>query len=83
MSIEMVFSGTKIRQSYLDFFVRKGHLPIPSSSLVPSNDPTVLLTTAGMQQVLPYFLGRETPPAPRLTSVQKCFRTTNIDEELP
>ena len=79
MSIEMVFSGTKIRQCYLDFFISKGHLNIPSSSLVPSNDPTVLLTTAGMQQILPYFLGRETPPASRLTSVQKCFRTTDID----
>src|SRR5579884_3547370 len=52
---------------------------MPSSSLVPRNDPTVLLTTAGMQQMIPYFLGRETPPAQRLTSSQKCFRTTDID----
>ncbi len=79
MSVEMMLTGTEIRQRYLDFFVSKGHLQIPSSSLVPHNDPTVLLTTAGMQQILPYFLGRETPPAPRLTSVQKCFRTTDID----
>ncbi len=53
---------------------------MPSSSLVPHNDPTVLLTTAGMQQMIPFFLGRETPPANRLTSAQKCFRTTDIDK---
>ncbi len=79
MSLETMLTGTQIRARYLEFFVDKGHLEIPSSSLVPRNDPTVLLTTAGMQQILPYFLGRETPPAPRLTSVQKCFRTTDID----
>ena len=73
-------TGTEIRQKYLDFFVSKGHLQVPSSSLVPRNDPTVLLTTAGMQQMIPYFLGRETPPARRLTSAQKCFRTTDIDK---
>ena len=79
MSIQMALTGTEIRQRYLDFFVAHDHLQIPSSSLVPDNDPTVLLTTAGMQQILPYFLGREIPPSPRLTSVQKCFRTTDID----
>ena len=79
MSLETMLTGTQIRARYLEFFVAKGHLEIPSSSLVPRNDPTVLLTTAGMQQILPYFLGRETPPALRLTSVQKCFRTTDID----
>jgi alanyl-tRNA synthetase len=73
-------TGTEIRQKYLDFFVSKGHLRVPSSSLVPRNDPTVLLTTAGMQQMIPYFLGREMPPAQRLTSAQKCFRTTDIDK---
>jgi alanyl-tRNA synthetase len=55
-------------------------LEVPSSSLVPHNDPTVLLTTAGMQQMTPYFLGLETPPAIRMCSVQKCFRTVDIDE---
>ena len=79
MSLETMLTGTQIRARYLEFFVAKGHLEIPSSSLVPRNDPTVLLTTAGMQQILPYFLGRETPPALRMTSVQKCFRTTDID----
>jgi len=76
----MKFTGTEIRELFLDFFVSKGHLKVPSSSLVPRNDPTVLLTTAGMQQMIPYFLGRETPPALRLTSAQKCFRTTDIDK---
>src|SRR5579885_809816 len=72
-------TGTEIRQKFLDFFVSKGHYRMPSSSLVPRNDPTVLLTTAGMQQMIPFFLGRETPPALRLTSAQKCFRTTDIE----
>src|ERR1700687_4647173 len=80
VSVEMKFTGTEIRELFLDFFVSKGHLRVPSSSLVPHNDPTVLLTTAGMQQMIPYFLGRETPPALRLTSAQKCFRTTDIDK---
>ncbi len=79
MSIELKLTGTEIRQYFLDFFIGKGHEQVPSSSLIPHNDPTVLLTTAGMQQMIPYFLGRETPPALRLTSVQKCFRTTDID----
>jgi alanyl-tRNA synthetase len=71
----------QIRDTYLAFFAERGHKIVPSSSLVPSVlDPTVLLTTAGMQPFKPYFLGRETPPAPRLTDVQKCFRTTDIEE---
>ena len=78
MSVEMKFTSTGVRELFLDFFASKGHLKMPSSSLIP-NDPTVLLTTAGMQQMIPFFLGRETPPALRLTSAQKCFRTTDID----
>jgi alanyl-tRNA synthetase len=71
----------QIRDTYLSFFAERGHKVVPSASLVPSvHDPTVLLTTAGMQPFKPYFLGRETPPAPRLTDVQKCFRTTDIEE---
>jgi alanyl-tRNA synthetase len=71
----------QIRDTYLSFFAERGHKIVPSASLVPSvHDPTVLLTTAGMQPFKPYFLGRETPPAPRLTDVQKCFRTTDIEE---
>ena len=73
-------SGNEVRDAFVRFFESKAHLEVPSSSLVPINDPTVLLTTAGMQQMTPYFLGLETPPAPRLCSVQKCFRTVDIDE---
>ena len=71
----------EIRDNYLSFFAERGHRIVPSASLVPSvHDPSVLLTTAGMQPFKPYFLGREKPPAPRLTDVQKCFRTTDIEE---
>src|SRR5215813_10846655 len=74
-------SGAETRTRFLRYFEERGHLPLPSSSLIPpADDPTVLLTTAGMQQMIPYFLGKETPPSRRLTSVQKCFRTTDIDE---
>jgi alanyl-tRNA synthetase len=71
----------EIRQTYLSFFEERGHKIVPSAPLVPSvHDPSVLLTTAGMQPFKPYFLGREEPPAPRLADVQKCFRTTDIGE---
>jgi alanyl-tRNA synthetase len=71
----------QIRDTYLAFFAERGHKIVPSASLVPSvHDPTVLLTTAGMQPFKPYFLGREQPPARRLADVQKCFRTTDISE---
>jgi alanyl-tRNA synthetase len=71
----------RIRETYLSFFAAHGHEIVPSASLVPPvHDPSVLLTTAGMQPFKPYFLGREEPPAPRLADVQKCFRTTDIEE---
>ncbi|HEY8083621.1 MAG TPA: alanine--tRNA ligase [Solirubrobacterales bacterium] len=71
----------EIRDTYLSFFEERGHKVVPSASLVPSvHDPSVLLTTAGMQPFKPYFLGLERPPAPRLADVQKCFRTTDIEE---
>jgi alanyl-tRNA synthetase len=71
----------EIRSTYLSFFEERGHRIVPSASLVPSvHDASVLLTTAGMQPFKPYFLGRERPPAPRLADVQKCFRTTDIEE---
>jgi alanyl-tRNA synthetase len=71
----------EIRDTYLSFFEERGHKIVPSASLVPSvHDPSVLLTTAGMQPFRPYFLGLEAPPAPRLADVQKCFRTTDIEE---
>ncbi len=65
----------------MSFFEERGHLRVPSASLIPaSDDPSVLLTTAGMQPFQPYYLGREAPPAPRLTSSQRCFRTPDIEE---
>ncbi len=71
--------SSEIRRAFIEFFAERGHVQVPSSSLIPS-DPTVLLTTAGMQQMVPYFLGLERPPHTRLTSIQKCFRTVDIDE---
>jgi alanyl-tRNA synthetase len=74
-------SGADIRRKFVEFFESKQHLHQPSSSLVPpAEDKSVLLTTAGMQQMIPYFLGLEEPPAPRMCTVQKCFRTVDIDE---
>ena len=74
-------SGAEIRRLFVEFFESKQHLHVPSSSLVPpAEDKSVLLTTAGMQQMIPYFLGLEEPPAPRMCTIQKCFRTVDIDE---
>jgi alanyl-tRNA synthetase len=74
-------TSDEIRERYLSFFEERGHRRLPSASLVPSAaDRSVLLTTAGMQPLVPYFLGRETPPAARLTSCQKCFRAVDIEK---
>ncbi len=76
----MPTSSDAIRAAFVKYWQDRDSLLRPSSSLVPSDDPTVLLTTAGMQQFVPFFLGKKRPPARRLTSVQKCFRTVDIDE---
>jgi alanyl-tRNA synthetase len=73
-------TSDEIRERFLGFFAEREHLRIPSASLVPpADDRTVLLTTAGMQPLKPYFLGRADPPAPMLTSCQKCFRTPDVE----
>src|SRR6478609_3030429 len=76
-----VRTTAEIREGFQAFFEEKGHLRVPSASLVPrADDRSTLLTTAGMQPQMPYFLGREPPPAPLTTTCQKCFRTPDIDE---
>jgi alanyl-tRNA synthetase len=72
-------NSDELRSAFLKFFEEKGHKVIPSSSLIPKDNPTLLLTTAGMVQIQPYFLGQVKPPANRLASCQKCFRTTDIE----
>ena len=72
--------SSEIRRRFLEFFERRDHRLYPSSSLIPHNDPTVLLTTAGMQQFITYFTGQDRPPASRAVSAQKCFRTQDIEE---
>jgi alanyl-tRNA synthetase len=73
-------TSEELRQKYLKFFEGKEHKIIPSSSLVPENDPTVLFTTAGMHPLVPYLMGEKHPAGQRLTDVQKCIRTGDIEE---
>jgi alanyl-tRNA synthetase len=74
-------TSAEIREGFLSFFEAKGHLRCPSYPLIPRpGDHSTLLTTAGMQPQMPFFLGREAPPAPLTTTAQKCFRTVDIDE---
>ncbi len=75
-----MITAHEIRQKYLEFFKSKGHAVIPSASLIPENDPSVLFTTAGMHPLVPYLLGQKHPLGNRLTDVQKCVRTGDIDE---
>jgi alanyl-tRNA synthetase len=73
-------TASEIRQKFQDFFKEKGHTIIPSASLLPENDPTVLFTTAGMHPLVPYLLGESHPGGNRLASAQKCLRTDDIEE---
>ena len=69
----------EIREKFLSFFETKGHLRLPSFSLVPQNDPSLLLINSGMAPLKPYFTGTEIPPRKRVTTCQKCIRTPDID----
>ncbi|MEG0784248.1 MAG: alanine--tRNA ligase [Christensenella sp.] len=73
-------TSDELRQMYLDFFKSKGHAIVKSASVIPENDPTVLFTTAGMHPLVPYLLGEKHPAGTRITDVQKCVRTGDIDE---
>ena len=73
-------TANELRALFLRFFQEKGHAVIPSASVIPENDPTVLFTTAGMHPLVPYLLGQKHPAGTRLTDVQKCIRTGDIDD---
>ena len=73
-------TSKELREFYLKFFESHNHTIIPSSSVIPENDPTVLFTTAGMHPLVPYLLGEHHPAGKRLCDVQKCIRTSDIDE---
>jgi alanyl-tRNA synthetase len=73
-------NAQEIRARYLRFFAEKDHAILPSASLIPENDPTVLFNTAGMQPLVPYLMGESHPQGKRLVSAQKCIRTNDIDE---
>jgi alanyl-tRNA synthetase len=71
--------SSELKQKYLDFFKNKGHTIIPSASLIPVNDPSVLFNTAGMQPLVPFLIGQKHPQGKRLVNVQKCLRTVDFD----
>ncbi len=74
------YTSQSLREMYLNFFKERGHKVIPSASLIPEYDPTVLFTTAGMHPLVPYLLGEKHPAGNRLTDGQKCVRTADIDD---
>ncbi len=76
----MYMTANKLRKKYLDFMKEKGHAIVPSSALVPENDPTTLFTGSGMQPMVPYLLGEKHPQGSRIADSQKCFRTQDIEE---
>lgn len=73
-------TSEEIRSKYLEFFKKRGHSVIPSASLIPENDPSVLFNTAGMQPLVPYLLGEKHPAGTRIVDIQKCVRTGDIDD---
>lgn len=74
-----MLSGSELRQKFLDYFSERDHLILPSASLIPRDDPTLLLTVAGMVPFKPYFQGKAVPPSRRVTTVQKCLRTADLE----
>lgn len=76
----MNMDSNEIRRRFLDFFAKRGHVILPSSPLVPENDPTVLFNTAGMQPLVPYLMGKPHPQGDKLANIQKCVRTTDIED---
>ncbi|MEI7425126.1 MAG: alanine--tRNA ligase [Candidatus Staskawiczbacteria bacterium] len=78
--MDMEISSAELRKKFLEFFKKNGHSIIPSASLIPENDPTVLFTTAGMHPLVPYLLGEVHPEGKRLSNAQKCIRTGDIDD---
>lgn len=75
-----MLTSSQIRSRFLDFFAKRGHAILPSASLVPENDPSVLFNTAGMQPLVPYLMGQKHPLGSRLASAQKCVRTGDLDD---
>lgn len=75
-----MYTSKDIRQKFCDFMATKGHAILPSASVVPKDDPTVLFTTAGMQPLVPYLMGQPHPLGKRLANSQKCIRTVDIEE---
>jgi alanyl-tRNA synthetase len=73
-------NSRELREKYINFFISKGHKRIPSASVVPQNDPSVLFTTAGMHPLVPYLMGENHPEGTRLVNVQKCVRTGDIED---
>lgn len=76
----MKFTGNQLKKLWLEFYESKGHVIIPSASVIPENDNSVLFTTAGMQPLVPYLLGQKHPEGKRLCDIQKCIRTGDIDD---
>ena len=75
-----LLSYSELKQKYLEFFEERGHAIVPSAPLIPEHDPSVLFTTSGMHPLVPYLLGQPHPQGTRLADVQKCIRTTDIDD---